>query len=126
MTGKRLCGIIPKITHNGLQNTQKKKVTHFFDESSAWQGCIYLNKQDYFARLVNRIKEYSFSILDEVLDETVETVFDAGCGSGVYLEEFLEMGYNVIGMDLSKVMVNRIQESLKEKEYEGGNCFREM
>jgi len=103
-------------------NSQKKHVKQFFDEDSSWQGGFYKNRDNHFAKIVNRRKKYSFSLLDQVLDNNVETVLDVGCGSGVYLKEFMEKGYNVIGMDLSEAMLHKVRESLEH--YDGWKLYQ--
>jgi SAM-dependent methyltransferase len=47
--------------------------------------------------------------------ERVESILDVGCGTGNHSICFAKKGYNVVGIDLSKVMVNQAKKKAKEK-----------
>lgn len=84
---------------------QKSRVRSFFDESKPWQGDLYGAQDDYFARVIRRRKEYAFGMLRDVRELHRGSALDIGCGSGVYMEELLAMGFDVTGVDLSAEML---------------------
>jgi len=84
---------------------QKQKVTAFFDESKPWQGDLYRARDDYFARVIQRRKAYAMDMIRHLPGIPPGRVLDIGCGSGVYLEELLSMGFEAYGMDISEEML---------------------
>ncbi len=84
---------------------QKDRVRSFFDESRSWQGDFYATKNEYFARLIQRRKEYAINMLGRVPHGKGGTALDIGCGAGAYLEELVALGYTATGVDLSQEML---------------------
>jgi ubiquinone/menaquinone biosynthesis C-methylase UbiE len=85
---------------------QKQKVTTFFDDSKPWQGDLYRSKDEYFARVIQRRKAYAMEMIRRLPGVPPGRVLDIGCGSGVYLEELLDMGFEACGMDISEEMLS--------------------
>jgi ubiquinone/menaquinone biosynthesis C-methylase UbiE len=96
---------------------QKKRVTAYFDESKGWQGGLYFSEESYFARVINRRKEYALDMIRSLPDLKVGKVLDIGCGSGVYLQEFFAMGFDCYGLDISQEMVETCENLLGAKEH---------
>jgi ubiquinone/menaquinone biosynthesis C-methylase UbiE len=88
-----------------IATDQKTRVRSFFDESKPWQGDLYGAQDDYFSRVIRRRKEYALAMLREVADLDRGKALDIGCGSGVYIEELLAMGFEVSGVDLAPEML---------------------
>jgi SAM-dependent methyltransferase len=88
-----------------LTTDQKSRVRSFFDESKPWQGDLYGPQDDYFARVIRRRKDYAFAMLRTLNGLPTGSALDIGCGSGVYLEELVAMGFKVSGVDLSAEML---------------------
>ncbi len=84
---------------------QKQKVTAFFDGSKPWQGDLYRAQDDYFAHVIQRRKAYAMEMIQALPGIPPGRVLDVGCGSGVYLEELLAMGFEAYGMDISEEML---------------------
>ena len=87
------------------QIDQKQNVHSYFNQSKGWQGELYGEQDDYFARVIRRRKEYSLALLNEFVDDTSGKVLDIGCGSGVYVEALYKMGFDVTGVDMSEEMI---------------------
>lgn len=85
---------------------QKRRVNAFFDTSKPWQGDLYREQDDYFARVIVRRKEYAIAMLRAMPDLGRGKALDIGCGSGVYLKELLALGFDAVGMDLSWEMLD--------------------
>jgi ubiquinone/menaquinone biosynthesis C-methylase UbiE len=85
---------------------QKQKVTTFFDDSKPWQGDLYQVQGEYFARVIQRRKAYAIDMIRRLPGVPPGRVLDIGCGSGVYLEELLHMGFDGCGMDISDEMLS--------------------
>jgi len=84
---------------------QKQKVATFFDDSKPWQGDLYQVQGAYFARVIQRRKAYAMDMIRRLPGLPPGRVLDIGCGSGVYLEELLHMGFEACGMDISEEML---------------------
>lgn len=60
----------------------------------------------------------SLSFLDRVLKEhQIKSIFDFGCGPGLYCEGFYKQGYDVLGVDLSQTAIAYAQNSARQKGY---------
>lgn len=106
-------------SHNGLKNSgenKKWKVADYFSRESRFWKIIYSESQDeidkfYSAEIINR-KEAVLRFISEHAGNNVLSVLDAGCGSGVFVDELIKQGHVVVGMDLSTEMIretNRIR-----------------
>lgn len=84
---------------------QKDRVRSFFDESRSWQGDFYAKNNEYFARLIQRRKQYAVGMLNRLPHGKGGTALDIGCGAGAYLEELVALGYAATGVDLSQEML---------------------
>lgn len=84
---------------------QRQKVRTFFDASKSWQGDLYNSRDDYFARVIQRRKDYAMDMIRQLPAIPPGRVLDIGCGSGVYLEELIGMGFEACGMDISEEML---------------------
>jgi ubiquinone/menaquinone biosynthesis C-methylase UbiE len=97
---------------------QKDKVTSFFNDSKPWQGDLYDVQHDYFARVIQRRKAYAMEMIGKLPGMPPGTALDIGCGSGVYLEELLQKGFDACGMDISNEMLsvtrNRLAGAIAE------------
>jgi SAM-dependent methyltransferase len=65
-------------------------------------------------------------VLDQVLRRNRvpvrgREVLDAGCGSGYFVEHYLELGAKVTGVDLTEVSVARLSERFPEAKFEVGD-----
>jgi len=96
---------MPDITAVDVASDQKTRVRSFFDESKPWQGDLYGAQDDYFSRVIRRRKDYAFGMLREIADLHRGKALDIGCGSGVYVEELVAMGFDVSGVDLAPEML---------------------
>ena len=84
---------------------QRERVRAFFDAHRDWQGEYYSQGGAYFARLLRRRKELIAQAIAELPRPACATALDIGCGSGVYTEELLRLGYETTGMDISGEMI---------------------
>lgn len=84
---------------------QRERVRTFFDGHREWQGDYYSQGGAYFSRLLRRRKELIVRALGGLPRPAQGTALDIGCGSGVYTEELLRLGYDTTGMDLSAEMI---------------------
>lgn len=91
---------------------QKEKVRSFFDDSKPWQGDLYERQDDYFARVIRRRKDYAMEMVKELNLPPGAQALDIGCGSGVYLEELLKLGFTVTGVDLAAEMLTTCRNRL--------------
>ncbi len=54
------------------------------------------------------IKGYEQELIFQMLNpEHGETILDAGCGTGIFVIDFIEAGAHVVGLELSPVMLRR-------------------
>ena len=84
---------------------QRERVRAFFDGHRDWQGDYYSKGGAYFSHLLCRRKELIVKAIAELPRPARATALDIGCGSGVYTEELLRLGYATTGMDLSEEMI---------------------
>ena len=96
---------------------QKKRVTTYFDESKGWQGDLYHTEDSYFSRVINRRKQYALEMINSLPDLKIGKALDIGCGSGVYLREFFNMGFDCYGIDISSEMVEACKTLLRADQH---------
>lgn len=99
---------------------QKKNVDSYFSSSRSWQGGLYKDETDYFARAVRRRLAYSMQMVEGLALPPGSKVLDVGCGAGAYVEQLYRMGYDVTGVDLTVEMLeatrNRLGASADESD----------
>jgi ubiquinone/menaquinone biosynthesis C-methylase UbiE len=83
----------------------KQKVRSFFDESKQWHGDLYGSRDDYFSCVIRRRKDYAIEMLKGIPGLPHGKALDIGCGSGIYMEELVALGYEVTGVDISAEML---------------------
>lgn len=89
---------------------------HFSNHVDDWKN-IYDKDQDaidrfYSINIINR-KTAVLRSLDEYAQGRSLKVLDAGCGPGIFMEEVLERGHSVVGMDLSEDMIKEAGNAVK-------------
>ncbi len=84
---------------------QRERVRTFFDSHREWQGDYYNQGGAYFSRLLRRRMDLIARAIVRLPRPARATALDVGCGSGVYTEELLRLGYATTGMDLSGEMI---------------------
>ena len=74
-----------------------------FDAYSAYYDLFYQDKpyEQEVAWLIERMRRYS---------PAAQTLLDLGCGTGTYTELFAQYGYEVLGVDLSPLMIERARK----------------
>ena len=79
-----------------------------FDEWPEWY-------ENWFKTPIGRlVKETESALVHELLDlRPGETLLDAGCGTGIFTLDFLNEGAKVVGLDVSRPMLNVAQIKLK-------------
>jgi len=65
------------------------------------------NYDDECESLINYFKKFS--------EDDARSILDVGCGTGEHSIRFAEKGYNVVGVDLSDVMINQAKRKVKGK-----------
>ena len=66
-----------------------------------------------------QIKGYEQELVFEMLEpEPGEMILDAGCGTGVFVGDLLEVGAKVVGLELSPVMLHRCQAKFSGKAFD--------
>jgi ubiquinone/menaquinone biosynthesis C-methylase UbiE len=96
---------------NSAVKDQKQIVKAFFDSSEEWQGGLYNDGDDHFARMIARRKSYALRMLNELPGLGTRAVIDIGCGSGAYLTALAGMGFDTYGMDYSTQMLEAACET---------------
>ncbi|MBI3005431.1 MAG: class I SAM-dependent methyltransferase [Ignavibacteriales bacterium] len=81
---------------------QKQRVRKFFDSSDFWQGKVYRDPADRFARAVVRRKLYALEMIRTLPIYRGARVLDVGSGSGVYAAELVKNGFMTFAMDISE------------------------
>jgi len=84
---------------------QKENVLSYFDKNDAWQDELYDGLDDYQSRLLRRRREYAIYMLKNQTALGRGKVLDVGCGSGAFLKELRDMGFDVTGVDISQGML---------------------
>jgi len=65
------------------------------------------------------VREYeSRLILDLLGSPPGKTILDAGCGTGVFTNDLLSAGFEVVGLDISLSMVLRAREKVREDRFQ--------
>ncbi|PKN13215.1 MAG: hypothetical protein CVU69_02625 [Deltaproteobacteria bacterium HGW-Deltaproteobacteria-4] len=88
------------------QYDQNKKLYEFIINSNIpYISKSILNKiydQDFFVQ-GGKLKKESAAKVAQIIDEHIDfsSLFDIGCGMGIYLEEFHRLGKDVLGCDFS-------------------------
>ena len=93
------------ITEIPPQIDQKQNVHSYFNQSKGWQGELYSDQDDYFARAIKRRKVYALEMLKTYVHPLGGKALDVGCGSGIYVEALKDLGYEVMGVDMSEEMI---------------------
>ncbi len=95
----------------------KKNISDFFSHRSDYWVKLYNdeNNPSNFTRyeLTSR-KRIIFNQLELVTDTNTVKVLDIGCGIGNYLEELIQKGYTVTGVDVSINMLQISKDRLKK------------
>ena len=93
---------------------QDTYVKAFFDQSVYWQGGLYKAPDNLLAKAVIRRKIYAMQMVNELADLKTGTALDVGCGSGVYVAELAKMGFEVNGVDISDVILEKCRALVEE------------
>jgi SAM-dependent methyltransferase len=96
---------------NSAIKDQKQTVKTFFDTSKEWQGRLYDDGDDHFARMIARRKFYALRMLNQLPGLRTRAAIDIGCGSGAYLTALAGMGFDTYGMDYSTQMLKAACET---------------
>jgi SAM-dependent methyltransferase len=65
--------------------------------------------------VVNKHKEIINNILSSLSLQREKTLLDYGCGTGIYIDLFIEKGYEVTVVDISSVAINKCKKLYGEK-----------
>lgn len=102
----------------------KRRVQNYFDADRGWQGGMYQNPGDWFARSVVRRREYAMRIIRQLDLPARANVLDVGFGSGIYLELLARLGFRCTGVDLSTKMIEATRKRLQTAGIDGIALFR--
>jgi SAM-dependent methyltransferase len=94
---------------------QKQLVRTLFDQSDYWQGRVYQDPDHHFAQKITRRKAYAFEIISKLPPLEQGSALDIGCGAGYYLNELVDRGFDVFGLDNSPEMLKKSRELLERK-----------
>lgn len=94
---------------NDEQNTPAEEMSNFFSQRID----IYDN-----VHLEHWAKEYKH--ISDFFDDNLKTLLDIGCGTGLEFESIYKRfpNVNITGIDLSKEMLNKLQEKYQDKNIE--------
>lgn len=96
---------MPETLTDIRSDEQRERVRTYFDGHRDWQGDYYSQGGAYFSNLLRRRKELIADTVSRLPRPAGGTALDIGCGSGVYTEELLRLGYATTGVDLSGEMI---------------------
>jgi len=104
-------------TVNNGEARNKRNVADYFSRQTRFWKIIYAGNQDeidtfYNTEIINR-KQAVLRFIGEHAGNNAMKILDAGCGSGVFVDELLKLGHIVVGMDIATEMIretSRISE----------------
>lgn len=103
-------------------NAHKKAVQTYFSSKTRYWNVLYRedHENDTFMNYVmRRRKQFVLDLIDKEINlNKIINVLDAGCGTGVYVNELVKRGLNVHGLDISKEMVQRSLITVNESQRE--------
>lgn len=94
---------------------QKEKINTYFSDIAKEYDNVYTRKKQ------NSVRAYIFlsrkKLVLAMLTHEGGRVLDAGCGPGVFIDDFIKHNHEVHGIDISSAMINLAEIKIKEKNY---------
>src|SRR5689334_16532011 len=91
----------------------KEEVREFFDRSTYWQTILYDDLSHPFNRLLVRLKDHAFRLIDEHVHLPRGVALDIGCGPGAYVGELMNRGFATYAADISQGMLDACRARLQ-------------
>lgn len=87
--------------------------SHFSNEETVqlWEK-LYRKNKNFFAYAMSARKKTIIDILKKEIPRQNDRLLDLGCGAGVIGKELVELGFNVVGMDISLGMAKQAESNL--------------
>jgi len=97
----------------------KKAIAKKFSELKDLWKIIYDPKQEKISKCLSldmiKRKTAGFDLLDKYTNKGSLYVLDAGCGPGIFMEEAMNRGHHVVGVDISELMILQARNATKQK-----------
>lgn len=107
----------PSSSNISGETDQVLRVKKYYDQNDYWHGAIYSTSSEPHALGVRRRKKYIMKMLDKINNFNHDQAIDIGCGPGAYLQELLNRGCKVYGIDLSTEMLKICKNNFTSGRY---------
>lgn len=107
-------------------DSHRKAVTNYFSDNSKFWEVIYDPNQAEIDRIftdsITGRKRDVLRLVDKHAGSKKLRILDIGCGPGIFMEELLQRGHSVVGMDMTEKMLQEAYTNTKEKYAERTAC----
>ena len=93
--------------------SRKKAVREYFSgETTRWDE-VYNQDDSLFNYEMQKRKEIVFELIKKNLGNGKQKAIDVGCGAGHYVKEMINLGFDTVGSDISKSMIDLTNSNLR-------------
>tara|TARA_Y100000741_G_scaffold364383_1_gene355226 strand:+ start:3825 stop:4655 length:831 start_codon:yes stop_codon:yes gene_type:complete len=105
-----------------MENNQKNYVHKYFDENTELWTTIYKEK-NLLPLIIQQREENVINFIKSLNLKNNAKILDLGCGTGLTCEKLIKMGFNVVGLDCSKKMIDEAKKNCNFTEFNGNYEF---
>jgi len=91
------------------ETTRRDAIKDYYSAKSEYWASLYSQtgaRKNWIQLELAKRKEIVFDLISKIRTPALRTVLDMGCGSGQYLAELVEMGFECTGADISEKMLD--------------------
>lgn len=101
------------------ESKHKKSVAEYFNSDYQYWYNLYKErpKDELVNYLMRKRKLIIINYIDKIFNGNKNiSVLDVGCGTGIYLKELINRGFNTFGVDIARMMIEKGLQNLKDEE----------